>query len=60
MTLPGAESIIDGLKGQPALLLLLVLQLATLVMIYFLSSANAERVQARELALIEACAEDRT
>ena len=60
MTLPGAESIIDGLKGQPALLLLLVLQLATLVMIYFLSSANAERVQERELALIEACAEDRT
>ena len=55
MTLPGAESIIDGLKGQPALLLLLVLQLATLVMIYFLSSANAERVQERELALIATC-----
>ena len=60
MTLPGAESIIDGLKGQPALLLLLVLQMATLAMIYFISNANADRVQTRELALIEACAEDRT
>jgi hypothetical protein len=29
-------------------------------MIYVISSANAERVQARELALIEACQEDRT
>jgi hypothetical protein len=50
-----AGKIIDSLKDQPALMLLLVLQGATLAMIYFISTANAERVQARELALIEAC-----
>jgi cell division protein FtsW (lipid II flippase) len=57
MTLPGANKIIDGMKDQPALLLLLVLQLATLLMIYFISTANADRVHERELALIEACKE---
>ena len=60
MTFPEAGKVIDTMRGTPALLAVIVLQLATLVMIYFLSSANAERVQERELALIEACAEDRT
>jgi hypothetical protein len=55
-----AGQIISSLKDQPALLLLLVLQMATLAMVYFISSANAERVQARELALIEACQGERT
>jgi hypothetical protein len=31
--------------------------MATMAMIYFISTANAERVQVRELALIEACSE---
>ena len=55
MTLPEAGKIIDSMRGTPALLAVIVLQLATLAMVYFLSAANAERVQARELALIEAC-----
>jgi len=50
-----AGLVIASLKDQPALLLLLVLQMATLAMIYFISSANAERVQERELALIATC-----
>lgn len=55
MTLPEAGKIIDSMRGTPALLAVIVLQLATLAMVYFVSSANAERVQQRELALIEAC-----
>jgi len=55
MTLPEAGQIIDNMKGSPALLAVIVLQLATLAMIYFISSANAERVHERELAFIEAC-----
>jgi hypothetical protein len=55
MTFPEAGQVIEGMKGSPALLAVLVLQLATLGMIYFLSSANAERVHQREMAFIEAC-----
>jgi CHASE1-domain containing sensor protein len=55
MTLPDARHLIDSMRGTPALLAVIVLQLATLAMVYFVSSANAERVQQRELALIEAC-----
>jgi CHASE1-domain containing sensor protein len=56
MTLPEAShKLIDSMRGTPALLAVIVLQLATLAMVYFVSSANAERVQQRELALIEAC-----
>jgi hypothetical protein len=55
MTLPEAGKIIEAMHGSPALLAVIVLQLATLVLIYFLSSANNERQQARELALIAAC-----
>jgi acetolactate synthase small subunit len=51
---------IDSMRGTPALLAVIVLQLATLAMVYFVSSANADRVQERELALIEACKEDQT
>jgi hypothetical protein len=55
-----AGRIIDAMRSSPPLLAIMVLQLATLAMVYVLSNANAERVQARELALIEACQEDRT
>jgi hypothetical protein len=55
-----AGQIIDAMRASPPLLAIMILQLATLGMIYVISSANAERVQARELALIEACQEDRT
>lgn len=46
---------IDGLKGSPALLAIVLLQFATLAVIYFVASGNAERSAARELALIDAC-----
>jgi len=52
-------STVGDLKGSPALLAIVLLQFATMAMVYFISSANAERVQARELALIEACKEAR-
>jgi len=55
MTLPEAGKIIDSMRGTPALLAVIVLQLATLAMVYFVSSANADRVQERELALIATC-----
>jgi len=62
MTLPEAGKIIDSMRGTPALLAVIVLQMATLVLIYFVSSSNAERVHEREMALISACEakEDRT
>jgi hypothetical protein len=50
-----ADSIIHALRGSPALLAVIVLQMATLGMIYLVSSANSERVHLREMAFIEAC-----
>lgn len=48
-------SVTTALKDSPGLLAIVLLQFATMAMVYFISSANADRVQARELALIEAC-----
>jgi len=48
-------SAMGDLKGSPALLAIVLLQFATMAMVYFISSANAERVQERELALIAEC-----
>jgi len=55
MTLPEAGKVIDAMQGNPALLAVIVLQLATLAVIYFVATANAERGAEREMALIEAC-----
>jgi hypothetical protein len=56
MTLPPeAGKVIEAMHGSPALLAVIVLQMATLAGLYFISSANSERQQVRELALIEAC-----
>jgi hypothetical protein len=55
MTLPGGSRLIDAMSGSPALLAIIVLQLAVLFMVYEVSSTNSERQQARELALIETC-----
>jgi hypothetical protein len=60
MTLPEAGQVIDSMKGTPALLAVIVLQLATLLMVYFISVANGERQQAREIALIQACRTEET
>ena len=46
---------VGELKGHPALLAIVILQVVTLTMLYFVASGNADRVQERELALIEAC-----
>ena len=43
------------MQGSPALLAVIVLQLATLSVVYFVATANAERQAAREMALIDAC-----
>lgn len=48
-------SAVGDLKGSPALLAIVLLQFATMAMVYFISSANADRVHERELALIAAC-----
>jgi hypothetical protein len=52
--------VIDSMKGTPALLAVILLQMATLAMVYFVSTGNAERVHQRELALIAACGEPQT
>ena len=46
---------VGDLRGSPALLAIVLLQVVTMAMVYFISSANAERVQERELALIASC-----
>jgi hypothetical protein len=48
-------SVVGELRGHPALLAIVILQVVTMVVIYLVASANAEFVAARELALIEAC-----
>ena len=48
-------SAVSELKGSPALLAVVLLQLATLAMVYMVATANAERSSEREMALIEAC-----
>lgn len=50
-----ATSAIDALKGSPGLLVLVLLQAATLAVIYFAASHNADLWQARQMALIERC-----
>jgi hypothetical protein len=56
MTLPEAtHKMIDSMRGTPALLAVIVLQLATLAVIWSVARDNSERQQTREMALIEAC-----
>ena len=50
-----AISAIEALKNSPALLALIMLQLATMGMIYFSVQAQQQRMQEREMMLIEAC-----
>ena len=48
-------SVVGELRGHPALLAIVILQIITMAVIYLVASANAEYVMQRELALIEAC-----
>ena len=50
-------SAVGDLRGSPALLAIVLLQFATLAMVYFVASGNADRMHERELALIDACKE---
>jgi hypothetical protein len=60
MTLPEqagkvASGAIEALKGNPGLLTVVLLQLATFVALYFITMRNAEHRQAREMYLLERC-----
>ena len=48
-------SVVGELRGHPALLAIVILQVVTLTVIYLTASGNAERAAQRELALIAAC-----
>jgi hypothetical protein len=50
-------SAVGELKGHPALLAIVILQIVTMGVIYLVASANAEYVAQREIALIDACKE---
>lgn len=50
-----ATSIIDGLKAQPAMLVLVLLNIFILGMLGWLAYANAERRQKRETMILERC-----
>jgi hypothetical protein len=50
-----ASGAVEALKSSPGLLVLVMLQLATLALIYFAVEANNERWQERQMALIERC-----
>jgi len=50
-----AGSTIDALKGSPGLLVLVLLQAATLGVLYFVNDRQNERRAVREMAMIERC-----
>ena len=50
-------SMVGELRGHPALLAIVILQIVTMGVFYLVASSNAERTAARELALIESCRE---
>lgn len=52
-------SVVGELRGHPALLAIVILQIVTMAVIYLVASSNAEYVAQREMALIEACKEAR-
>ena len=60
MTLPEqagkvATTTIDALKGNPGLLVLVLLQVTTMVMLLYVNEQNNQRRQARELMLLDRC-----
>lgn len=50
-----ATSAIDALRGNPGLLVLILLQAVTLGVLYFANSANWQRHHERELLLLRSC-----
>lgn len=63
MSIPGevgkvATSTIDAMRSQPGLLAVIIMQVVTMAILYFIVDANNERRQAREMALMERCLPD--
>lgn len=50
-----ATGTIDALRGNPGLLVLVLLQITTLLVLYFVNDRQNERRAAREMAMIERC-----
>lgn len=50
-----ATGAIDALKGSPGLLVLVLLQIATLGILYFVVDRQNERRAVREMAMLERC-----
>lgn len=50
-----ATSTIDALRSSPGLLVLVLLQIATLGVLFFVNDRQNERRAAREMAIIERC-----
>jgi|RhiMethySRZTD1v2_1073278.scaffolds.fasta_scaffold01263_23 hypothetical protein len=64
MTLPEqagkvATTTIEAMKNSPGLLAVILLQLGTLGLLYFVTEANNQRRQERELMMLDRCL-DRT
>lgn len=54
-----ATTTIDALRGNPGLLVLVLLQMVTLGVLFFVNDRQNERRQAREMMLLDRCL-DRT
>lgn len=50
-----ATSAVEALKGSPGLLSVILLQLITLGVLFFISQRNAEHRQQREMFMLERC-----
>ena len=50
-----ATSTVDALKGNPGLLVLVLLQIITLGVLYFVTDKQNERRAAREMYLLQHC-----
>lgn len=50
-----ARTAIDALKGNPGLLVLVLLQMTTLGVLYFVNDRQNERRQVREMAMLDRC-----
>lgn len=60
MTLPEqagkvATSAIDAMKASPGLLAIILLQLGTFGLLYFITMKNNEHRQAREMMMLDRC-----
>jgi hypothetical protein len=50
-----ARSAIDAMRTTPGLLAVILLQVATMAMIYFVASGNSQRQHSREIEMLSRC-----